>query len=75
MDFDPSTAYSLEHILQYLSNLDNPDQIADIVSCTLLTVAIERQKILETVDLEDRLKTLIHFLMEEIRKHGESTET
>jgi len=75
MDFDPATAYSLEHILQYLSNLDDPDQIADIVSCTLLTVAGERQKILETVDLEERLKSLIHFLMGEIDRHGENTET
>ena len=75
MDFDPATGYSLEHILRYLSNLDDPDQIADIVSCTLLTVAVERQTILETIDLEKRLKSLIHFLMREIRRHGENTET
>ena len=72
-DFDPATTYSLDHILEYLSNLEDPDQIADIVSCTLLTVASERQIILETVDLEARLKALIHFLMAEIRRHQENT--
>ena len=46
-------------------------QIADIVSCTLLTVPAERQTILETVVLEARLKKLIHFLMAEIRRQRE----
>ncbi len=71
-EYDPLTGYSLEHVLKYLASLDDPDQIADIVSCTLLTVAPERQIILETVDLEARLKHLIHFLMAEIQRHREN---
>jgi hypothetical protein len=31
--------------------------------------AVERQTILETVDVEPRLKHLIHFLMAEIKQH------
>ena len=58
-------------VLKYLGALDDPDQIADIVSCTLLTVPVERQTILETVVLEARLKKLIHFLMAEIQRQRE----
>ncbi|MEO8428663.1 MAG: LON peptidase substrate-binding domain-containing protein [Verrucomicrobiota bacterium] len=68
---DETPAYSLEHVLEYLDALDDPDQIADIVSCTLLTVPVERQTILETVVLEARLKKLIHFLMAEIQRQRE----
>ena len=70
-DTDSSPPYSLEHVLKYLGALDDPDQIADIVSCTLLTVPAERQTILETVVLESRLKKLIHFLMAEIKRQRE----
>jgi Lon protease-like protein len=57
---------SLDHIIEYLAKLENPDQLADLVSCTLLSTPTQRQLILETVDLETRLKHLIHFLMAEI---------
>jgi hypothetical protein len=43
--------------------------VADLVSCALLPGAVERQLILETVNLEARLKRLIHFLMAEITLH------
>ena len=55
-------------ILAYLESLPDADQVADLVSCALLPGALERQTILETVDLDQRLKHLIHFLMEEIRR-------
>jgi Lon protease-like protein len=74
VEYDPLTPYSLEHVLKYLATLEDPDQIADIVSCTLLTVAEERQTILETLDLENRLKHLIHFLMAEISRHRENSD-
>jgi hypothetical protein len=38
-----------------------------LVSCAVLPGAAERQTILETVDVEQRLRQLIHFLLAEIR--------
>lgn len=67
----PSGA-SLDNIIEYLSQLQNPDQLADLVSCTLLSTATQRQIILETVDLELRLKHLIHFLMADFDSGGKS---
>ena len=56
---------SLDTIIEYLAKMENPDQLADLVSCTLLSTPTQRQVILETVDLEARLKHLIHFLIAE----------
>jgi len=70
-----SAKFSPKEILDYLESLTDPDQLADLVSCALLPGAVERQTILETVNLENRLKHLVHFLMEEVRrarKHSES---
>lgn len=61
-------SFSSKDILDYLESLPDADQVADLVSCALLPGAVERQTILETVDVEQRLKHLIHFLMEEIRR-------
>jgi Lon protease-like protein len=61
---------SLDTIIDYLAKLENPDQLADLVSCTLLSMPTQRQLILETVDLETRLKHLIHFLMADIGSQG-----
>jgi len=61
-----SANFSVKEILNYLESLPDADQVADLVSCALLPGAIERQTILETVELEARLKHLIHFLMAEI---------
>jgi ATP-dependent Lon protease len=58
-----SNGASLDTIIDYLAKLENPDQLADLVSCTLLSAPTQRQIILETVDLETRLKHLIHFLI------------
>ena len=55
-------------VLNYLESLADPDQVADLVSCALLPGAVERQTILETVPVEARLRHLIHFLNEEIRR-------
>jgi ATP-dependent Lon protease len=65
------SAATLEKVVEYLGKLEDPDQLADLVSCTLLTTPRQRQTILETIDLEARLKHLIHFLMAEIQ--GEKT--
>jgi ATP-dependent Lon protease len=60
--------FSPKEVLDYLESLKDADQVADLVSCALLPRAVERQTILETVNLEDRLKHLVHFLVEEIRR-------
>jgi ATP-dependent Lon protease len=65
-----SAKFSMKEILSYLESLPDADQVADLVSCALLPGAIERQTILETVELEARLKHLIHFLMAEIDDPG-----
>ena len=54
-----------KEILKYLDELANPEHVADLVSCAVLARATERQTILETVDLEARLKRLIYFLLAE----------
>ena len=58
--------FSKNEVLDYLEQLPSADQVADLVTCALLTDAGERQTILETVEVEPRLKHLIHFLMAEI---------
>ncbi len=59
---------TIKDVLKYLEGLPDADQVADLVSCALLPDAEQRQTILETVDMETRLKHLIHFLMAEIRQ-------
>ena len=51
-----------------LAKINDPERIADLVSCTLLSNPCERQVLLETLDLEARLKHLVHFLMAELRR-------
>jgi len=67
---DGAKNVSVTEILRYLENLPDADQVADLVSCALLSGARERQTILETIDLEARLRQLIHFLMVEIKRPG-----
>lgn len=68
---DPSskpTSVSPKEILGYLDAIKDAEQAADLVSCAVLPGAAERQSILETVDVEERLRRLIHFLLAEIRR-------
>lgn len=64
-----SSALSPKDVLEYLDKLSDPEQVADLVSCAVLTGPVERQAILATVNLESRLRRLIHFLMAEITRH------
>src|SRR5579862_3084942 len=57
-----------DQILEYLDSLTDPEKAADLVSCAVLPGGIERQAILETVDVEGRLRQLIQFLLAEIRR-------
>jgi ATP-dependent Lon protease len=60
-------SFSAKEILSYLDSITDPEQAADLVSCAVLPGAVERQSILETVDVEARLRRLIQFLLAEIR--------
>jgi uncharacterized protein len=60
--------FSPREVLKYLDKLTDPEQVADLVSCAVLAGPVQRQTILETVNLESRLKCLIHFLMAEISR-------
>jgi ATP-dependent Lon protease len=51
--------------VEILAELKNPEQITDLVSWTLLADAGQRQTLLETLDLEERLRSLIRFLLAE----------
>jgi ATP-dependent Lon protease len=55
-------------MLRYLDEVQDPDQLADLVSCALLPDAIQRQTLLETIEIERRLKRLVQFLMGEIQR-------
>jgi ATP-dependent Lon protease len=61
--------FSAKEILDHLDSITDPEQATDLVSCAVLPGASERQSILETVDVEARLRRLIQFLLAEIRRH------
>ncbi len=63
-------SFSAPEIIEYLNGLTDVEQVADLVTCALLPHAPERQLILETVDVEQRLKYLIRFLTAEIQRTG-----
>jgi Lon protease-like protein len=65
---EAAASTSPTEILSYLDSLTDPEQTADLVSCAVLPGGIERQAILETVDVESRLRRLIQFLLAEINK-------
>jgi ATP-dependent Lon protease len=64
---DAQPAFSAKEILHYLDSITDPEQVADLVSCAVLTGAVERQSILETVEVEARLRRLIEFLLADVR--------
>ena len=61
--------FSPRDILKYLASLEDAEQAVDLVSCAVLSAATERQAILETADVETRLRKLIQFLRSEIRRN------
>jgi len=72
---DAPPSFSPKEILSYLDSITDPEQTADLVSCAVLPGAVERQTILETVDVEARLRRLIRFLLAEIqtKREGEAS--
>jgi Lon protease-like protein len=65
VDDDPK--FSPKALMNYLESLPTAAQVADAVSWAMLPGAAERQVILETVDVETRLRKLIRFLMAQIQ--------
>jgi Lon protease-like protein len=61
-------------MLEYLDSITDPEQAADLVSSAVLPEAAQRQTLLETVDVETRLRRLIQFLLAEIRKQRKSND-
>jgi ATP-dependent Lon protease len=64
-----------KEVMHYLDSVTDAEQAVDLVSCAVLPRAVERQAILETVDVEARLRRLIHFLLAEIRAKRKGNET
>lgn len=62
----PGGLPSVDQILNSLSDIGDPSVLADLVSCTLLSDPRQRQVMLETIDVETRLRYLICFLLREI---------
>jgi ATP-dependent Lon protease len=60
---------SAAEVLKYLGSIEDAEQLTDLVSCAVLPDARERQTILETVEVDTRLRRLIHFLLADLRRH------
>ena len=70
-----SKTVSIKEVIESLERLNDPDRVADMVTWSLLRGAEERQTILETIEVEARLRHLIHFLMAEINQQRKSKST
>jgi len=51
---------------RYLSQLNNVEMLADLVASTFVTDPLRRQRVLEEVSLDQRLRLVITYLREEI---------
>ncbi len=51
-------------IMKQFKAIESPGQLADLVSSSFIRDSALRQEILETVAVEERLRKLIHFLLE-----------
>jgi Lon protease-like protein len=60
-------AEAVRAFIRQLGKVNDPGQLADLVSCALLSRHAERQVILETASLEERLMRLIQFLIVETK--------
>jgi hypothetical protein len=68
-------SFSAKEVMRYLDSISDPEQVVDLVSCAVLQGGVDRQAILETVDVEARLRRLVHFLLAEIlaRRKGSAS--
>ncbi len=54
-----------EKIDRYLSEMSDPEMLADLIAATFINDPTRRQRLLEELDLNQRLRLLIQFLREE----------
>ena len=50
---------------QYLSDLGDPEMLADLVAATFISDPLRKQRILEELSVNQRLRLLIQYLREE----------
>jgi Lon protease-like protein len=50
---------------QYLSDLSDPEMLADLVASTFINDALRRQRVLEELSVKQRLRLVIQYLREE----------
>lgn len=65
----PPLSFFQKDSLFHLDTILDPEQAADLIAYAVMPGARERQAMLETVDVESRLRRLIKFLLEELREH------
>ncbi len=65
---------SFKDALRLMTKLTDASQVADMICCTLLPDPLERQTILETLDVQSRLRYVIRFLIAEIRRQSAESE-
>jgi ATP-dependent Lon protease len=70
----PTPGIPPKEVLKYLGAIDDPEQLTDLVSCAVLPDARERQTILETVEIDTRLRQLIQYLLADMRRHKRNRE-
>jgi Lon protease-like protein len=54
-----------EKIDRYLSEMSDPETLADLIASTFISDTVRRQKLLEELDLNQRLRLLIQYLRDE----------
>jgi|YNPBryantNP2012_1023418.scaffolds.fasta_scaffold09667_2 ATP-dependent Lon protease len=76
IESDPKTAgaWLFQQAVRSLAEQDDPAQLADLVSATLLPEPKKQQVILETASVDQRLRCLVKFLLEDIRKRKSRKE-
>lgn len=54
-----------EKVDRYLADMSDPEMLADLVAATFIDEPVRRQRLLEQLGLNDRLRLLIQYLREE----------
>lgn len=54
-----------EKVDRYLSDLGDPEMLADLVASTFITDALRRQRVLEELSINQRLRLVIQYLRDE----------
>lgn len=69
----PESSQSWRELLRCLDNVEDAGQVADFIASVVLLSGVERQRVLEAVNPEIRLRRVIRFLLSEIehQRHRE----